>query len=100
MISSLIPCSPSSVTNTIIDHSLIPGAGCFELAAHLHLLAFKPTVQGRAKIGVQAFADAMLVIPKTLAQNSGLDAQTTLIDLLEEASKGNRVGIDVSMRCG
>lgn len=84
-----------AVTNTIIDHSLIPGAGAFELAAYLHLLNFKPTVQGRAKIGVQAFADALLVIPKTLAQNSGLDAQTTLIDLLEEAGKGNRVGIDL-----
>lgn len=31
---------------------------------------------------MQAFADALLVIPKTLAQNSGYDAQTALLDVL------------------
>lgn len=35
-------------------------------------------ISGKAKFGVQAFADAMLVIPKTLAENSGLDAQVYL----------------------
>jgi len=84
-----------AVVNVYLDKGLVAGAGAFEIAAHLHLLKFKSEVAGRAKIGVQAFADAMLVIPKTLAQNSGLDAQTSLIDLLEEGSHGHRVGIDV-----
>ena len=33
------------------------------------------TVKGRARLGVQAFADALLVIPKVLAQNGGFDPQ-------------------------
>ena len=37
---------------------------------------------GRAKLGVAAFADALLVIPKVLAGNSGLDAQDAIIALL------------------
>jgi T-complex protein 1 subunit zeta len=84
-----------AVVNAIEDLSLIPGAGAFECAAHLELHKFKQTVQGRAKIGVQAFADALLIIPKTLANNSGLDATTAVIELLEHANKGERVGLDI-----
>lgn len=84
-----------AVKNTIQDKALVPGAGAFELAAHLHLTEFKKTVSGRAKLGIQAFADAMLVIPKTLAVNSGHDAQDTLIALLEAAQEGARVGLDL-----
>ena len=36
---------------------------------------FKKSVKGKAKWGVDAFADALLVIPKTLAANAGLDVQ-------------------------
>ena len=32
-------------------------------------------MKGKAKAGVQAFADALLTIPKTLAANAGLDVQ-------------------------
>jgi T-complex protein 1 subunit zeta len=38
-------------------------------------------VKGRAKYGVQAFADALLVIPKTLASNSGFDTIDTMLAL-------------------
>lgn len=85
-----------AVKNLLEDQSLVPGAGCFELAAHFELLKFKRTVKGRAKIGVQAFADAMLVIPKALAQNAGLDAQGVIIELLESVAKGKRIGLDLS----
>lgn len=35
----------------------------------------------RAQLGVEAFADALLVIPKTLAENAGLDTQDVIISL-------------------
>ena len=86
-----------SVKNTIEDKCLIPGAGAFQIALHDHLVRkFKDTVNGRAKLGVQAFADAMLVVPKTLATNAGLDSQDMTVMLLEEYSKGNIVGLDLS----
>lgn len=66
-----------SVYNMIVDKSVVPGAGAFQIAcaAHLTSEAFRKQVKGKAKYGVSAFADALLIIPKTLAANSGHDIQ-------------------------
>ena len=62
-----------AVKNFIDDEGFVPGAGAFEIAAYEHLMSFKNKVQGKAKLGVQTFAEALLVIPKTLAENCGYD---------------------------
>jgi len=85
-----------AVKNTIEDGVVVPGAGAFELACHADILRFKDSVSGRAKLGVQAYADALLIVPKVLAENSGFDAIETLIKLQEEFSKGHIVGLDLS----
>ena len=61
----------------IVDKSVVPGAGAFHIAcaAHLNSEKFRKTVKGKARFGVDAFSDAFLVIPKTLAANSGHDIQ-------------------------
>ena len=75
----------------------MPGAGAYEVAAHAALVKHKDSIKGRARLGVQAFADALLVIPKALAQNSGLDPQETIVKLQEEyAAAGQPVGLDIS----
>lgn len=84
-----------AVKNTIDDGHLIPGGGAFEVALHSALMKFKDEVKGRAKVGVQAFADAVLVVPKTLAENSGFDPQDTLIALQEAYKEGHIVGLDL-----
>jgi T-complex protein 1 subunit zeta len=84
-----------AVVNVIEDQATVAGAGAFEVMAHLHLLKTKSLVQGRNKLGYQAFADALLVIPKTLAANSGQDVQASLIALLEAGAKGQTVGLDL-----
>jgi len=85
-----------AVKNTIEDNSVVPGAGAFEIACATYLQRdVKPTVEGRAKLGVEAFAEAILVVPKTLAENSGLDVQDSIIKLQDEHIKtGMPVGID------
>uniref|UniRef100_A0A6N2LB04 T-complex protein 1 subunit zeta n=1 Tax=Salix viminalis TaxID=40686 RepID=A0A6N2LB04_SALVM len=55
----------------------------------------KKTVKGRAQLGVEAFADALLVVPKTLAENSGLDTQDEIVTLTGEHSRDNIVGINL-----
>lgn len=70
-----------AVKNAIEDEHLVPGAGAFQVALHAYLTKFKDTVKGKAKLGVQAYADAMLIIPKVLAQNGGFDAQDVLVSL-------------------
>ena len=71
-----------AVSNTIADKAVVPGAGAFEVAASENLVQFSRTskeVSGKVKLGVMCFADALLVVPRTLAQNSGFDPQDTLI---------------------
>jgi T-complex protein 1 subunit zeta len=73
-----------AVKNTIDDKSVIPGAGAFEIAAHSHLINHsKKHVSGKVKLGVVCFAEALLVIPRQLAENSGFDAQDTLLKVQE-----------------
>lgn len=57
-----------AIKNTIEDKSVVPGAGAFEIACNEHLMNFARTgVSGKVKLGVHAFADALLVVPRTLA---------------------------------
>jgi len=83
-----------SVKNAIEDGYLVPGAGSFEVSAHRELIKYKEELSGRVKMGVQVFADALLIIPKTLASNSGFDPLDSLVTLQEEA-KEHVVGLDL-----
>uniref|UniRef100_A0A665TAZ0 Chaperonin containing TCP1, subunit 6A (zeta 1) n=1 Tax=Echeneis naucrates TaxID=173247 RepID=A0A665TAZ0_ECHNA len=86
-----------AVKNAIEDGSVVSGAGAFEVAVADALVKHKPNVKGRAQLGVQAFADALLVIPKVLAQNSGYDPQETVLKLQTEYKEsGQLVGVDLS----
>merc|ERR1711988_229900 len=86
-----------SVQNTIEDGSVIPGAGAFEIGAHVHLDQFKRSIQGKARLGVEIFANALLVIPKTLLENSGVDIQDKLLKVVgQRESKKLPVGVNVA----
>ncbi|KAI5475602.1 chaperonin-containing t-complex zeta subunit, Cct6 [Pseudohyphozyma bogoriensis] len=86
-----------AVKNTLEDHALVPGAGAFEIAAHAYLNGdAKKAAKGRAKLGVQAFADSLLVIPKTLAVNAGLDVTDAIVALQDESAEGHVVGLNLT----
>ena len=54
-------------------------------------------IKGRAKLGALAFAEAMLCIPKTLAMNSGFDAQEAMVTVQEQLEEtGEHVGLDIN----
>ncbi|TFK54087.1 chaperonin-containing T-complex zeta subunit Cct6 [Heliocybe sulcata] len=85
-----------AVKNALEDNALVPGAGAFEVACAGHLAgSVKKSAKGRVKMGVQAFADALLVIPKTLAMNGGFDVQDAIVALQDEQAEGNVVGLDL-----
>jgi T-complex protein 1 subunit zeta len=86
-----------ALKNALEDNAVVSGAGAFEVATAWHLQNnILPTVKGKAKLGDQAFCDALLIVPKTLAENSGLDVQTTLLKLQEEhAATKMLVGLDL-----
>ncbi|KAL6771143.1 CCT6 [Auxenochlorella protothecoides x Auxenochlorella symbiontica] len=86
-----------AVKNTIDDAAVVPGAGAYEIAAANHLRSVTvKTAEGRVKLGVLAFAEALLGVPKILAENSGFDPQDAIIELTSEAEAGGVVGIDIA----
>ncbi|XP_060060878.1 T-complex protein 1 subunit zeta-2 [Erinaceus europaeus] len=86
-----------SIKNAIEDGCVVPGAGAVEVAMAEALVTYKHSIKGRARLGVQAFADALLIIPKVLAQNSGFDLQETLVKVQTEHSESKQpVGIDLN----
>ena len=51
---------------------------------------------GRESLGVKAFADALLIVPKTLATNSGHTAMDVVVTLAQETRlNGTPMGLDL-----
>merc|ERR1719209_1190090 len=77
-----------AVKNALEDECVVPGAGAYEVACHTVLKKFLETVKGKARLGIQAYADGLMIIPKTLAANAGYDSQEVMVKLLKEARDG------------
>jgi len=86
-----------AVTNVINDGCVIAGAGGFEIACYNALQKFKDEYSTKEKLGIQAFADSLLVVPKTLVDNSGFDVQETILRLVDAHKKNDKVyvGVDI-----
>jgi len=87
-----------AVKNAVEDRAVVPGAGAFEIAAAMNLRQnIARSTKGRAKLGVEAYAEALLIIPKTLAENSGFDVQDCILKLNDERGESEGtvpVGLD------
>eukprot|EP00768_Dysnectes_brevis_P008909 gnl/Dysnectes_brevis/844_a931_4046.p1 GENE.gnl/Dysnectes_brevis/844_a931_4046~~gnl/Dysnectes_brevis/844_a931_4046.p1 ORF type:complete len:550 (+),score=182.35 gnl/Dysnectes_brevis/844_a931_4046:38-1651(+) len=77
-----------AVKNLIVDKKIVPGGGAFEMSAAEYLdSAVIKKCKGKVKLGVQAFAEALRAVPKTLAKNSGFDVQDSILRLQSEHQK-------------
>ncbi len=86
----------SVVAVAIEDGKVITGGGSSATEIALTLRDFAATVGGREQIAIEAFADAMEVIPRTLSENAGLDPIDILIELRKEHKKENKhAGVNV-----
>eukprot|EP00127_Corallochytrium_limacisporum_P004681 Clim_evm35s172 gene=Clim_evmTU35s172 len=85
-----------AVKNAIEDNALVAGAGAFEVALYSELMEFAKTVNTKARLGVEAYAEAMMIIPKTLANNAGYDPQDIKVKLLAEYANGHESGLDLA----
>jgi len=85
------------VAAAIEDGKAIAGGGAPDIELSLRLKEFAPTVGGREQLAVEAFSQALEVVPWTLAENAGLDAIDLLIKLRSEheGKKGKNVGVDL-----
>lgn len=81
------------VTSTSIKYGkIVAGAGGPEIEVALQLRKYASSVGGREQLAIEAFADAIEIIPRTLAENAGLDAINTLVDLRAAHEKGQKNG--------
>lgn len=89
-----------SINNAITDGAIVPGAGAFEITANRKLNEYAVDIKGKAKLGIVAYAEALLVVPKTLAVNSGFDAQDVIVKLQEESRLSPDVSIGIDLASG
>jgi archaeal chaperonin len=75
---------------------IVAGAGSVEVELAKHLHTYANSLSGREQLAVRSFADALEVIPRTLAENAGLDPIDAITEL-KAAHDRNEVwaGIDV-----
>ncbi len=80
----------------IEDEKLVAGGGSPEVELSLRLNEYAATLKGREQLAVNKFADAIEVIPRTLAENAGLDPIDMMVELKSQHEKGNKnAGLDV-----
>jgi len=78
------------------DRMLVAGGGAPEVELALRLRSYASTVGGREQLAIEAFANAMEVIPKTLAENAGLDQIDSLVALRSQHERGVKgAGLDM-----
>ena len=84
------------VSAALIDGKVVAGAGSTEIELARQLRKFSESLSGREQLAAEAFAKAVEVIPRTLAENAGLDPIDVLTDLRASHDKKQKyAGIDV-----
>jgi thermosome len=76
------------VRNIIEEPKVVPGGGAPEIEIARRLKEYAETLGGREQLAVKAFAEALEVIPRTLAENGGLDPIDILVELRARHEKG------------
>ncbi|WP_089877332.1 thermosome subunit beta [Halogeometricum limi] len=84
------------VATTVSDGRVLAGGGAIEVELASRLRNYADSVSGREQLAVEAFADALELVPRVLAENAGLDSIDTLVDLRAAHEDGeSRAGLNV-----
>ncbi|MEC8540392.1 MAG: thermosome subunit alpha [Candidatus Thermoplasmatota archaeon] len=81
----------------IEDGKVVCGGGAVYVALAKRLRRFAETIPGREQLAIEAYADAIEVIVRVLAENAGIDPISALIDVVAEQTNTNSdtIGIDL-----
>jgi len=87
----------SVVKVAIEDGKMTAGGGATAIAIAMALRDYAPSVGGREQMAIESFADAIEIVPKTLAENAGLDPIDMMLEIRNAHSKGQKyAGINVN----
>ena len=89
--------SLSVVSDVIENNKIVAGGGAVEIEVAKELRKYATKVGGREQLAVEAFAEAVEVIPRTLAENAGLEPIDILVELRSkhDTQDGKNIGINV-----
>jgi len=87
----------SVVADVVKDNKIVAGGGATEAEIAKVLRSFATKVGGREQLAIEAFADSLEIVPKTLAENAGLESIDILVGLraAHEKKNGHLMGVDV-----
>jgi len=87
----------SVVSDVVENNKIVAGGGAVEIEVAKELRKYANKVGGREQLAVEAFADAMEIIPKALTENAGFDPIDVLVELRSAHDKetGKYMGINV-----
>ncbi|UCH71603.1 MAG: TCP-1/cpn60 chaperonin family protein [Thermoplasmatales archaeon] len=86
----------SVVRVALEDGKMTAGGGAAATAIAMALRDYAPTVGGREQMAIEAFANAIEIIPKTLSENAGLDPIDMMLEVRNAHKKGQKyAGINV-----
>jgi len=87
----------SVVSDVIENNKIVAGGGAVEAEIAKHLRDYATTVGGREQLAIEAFAESIEIIPKTLAENAGLEPIDIMVELraAHEKTDGQFMGVDV-----
>ncbi|WP_258083255.1 thermosome subunit beta [Thermococcus thermotolerans] len=84
------------VKDIVEDGKILAAGGAPEIELAIRLDEFAKEVGGKEQLAIEAFAEALKVIPRTLAENAGLDPIETLVKVIAaHKEKGPTIGVDV-----
>jgi thermosome len=86
-----------AVSSAIEEGEYVAGGGSIEIQLATDLRKYATEIGGREQLAIQVFADALEVVPRTLAESAGMDAIDTLVDLRtrHKRADGRDMGVDV-----
>jgi len=87
----------SVVADVFEKNKVVVGGGAVETEVAKKLREYAVQIGGREQLAVEAFAESLETIPKTLAENAGLEQIDIMVELrsAHEKPKGHSMGIDV-----
>ena len=86
-----------AVASTLEDGRYVVGGGSVEMEISRELNEYAIQIGGREQLAIQAFAEALESIPRTLAENAGMDVIDAIVALRNQHKEksGKTVGVDV-----
>jgi T-complex protein 1 subunit theta len=78
------------------DGRMLPGAAATEISLARKIQDYAKTQPGLDQYAIERFGQALEIIPRTIAENAGHQAEKVIADLYAKTSESNLYGIDVT----